>query len=53
MGQAYYLGMAELDHDLSGYLKAVTWYEGVTLADLVRVTNRYLKNLPMATVVVD
>ena len=53
MGQAYYLAMAELDHDLPGYLKAVTRYDDVTLDDLVRVSSRYLATLPLVTVVVD
>ena len=53
MGQAYYLGMAELDHDLAGYLEATTRYDKVTLQDLVRVAGRYLANLPLVTVVVD
>ncbi len=53
MGQAYYLGMAELDHDLPGYLSATTRYDKVTLQDLARVARRYLATMPLVTVVVD
>ncbi len=53
MGQAYYLGLAELDHDLEGYLKATTRYDAVTLQDLVRVARNYLGAMSLVTVVVD
>jgi zinc protease len=53
MGQAYYLAMAELEHDLPGYLGAMTAYDGVTLADLQTVTGKYLKTMPLIEVVVD
>ncbi len=53
MGQAYYLGMAELDHNLKSYLEATTRYDNVTQADLVRVTGKYLAKMPLVTVVVD
>jgi zinc protease len=53
MGQAYYLAMAELDHDLSGYLGALTAYDSLTLADLQAATAKYLKNMSVVEVVVD
>ena len=53
MGQAYYLAMAELDGDLAGYLEAVARMQGVTLADLQRVTARYVAPAPLVEVVVD
>ena len=53
MGQAYYLAMAELDHDLAGYLGALTAYDEVSLADLQRVSTQYLKTMPLVEIVVD
>jgi zinc protease len=53
IGRAYYLGMAELEHDLAGYENAVKAYDQVTLADLQRVAAAYLKDFPLVTVVVD
>jgi predicted Zn-dependent peptidase len=53
MGQAYYLAMAELEHDIQGYLEALTVYDAVTLDDLQSVTARYLKTMPLVQVVVD
>jgi predicted Zn-dependent peptidase len=53
MGQAYYLAMAELDHDLAGYLNGLQAYDSVTLADLQRVAPRYLKAMPLVEVTVD
>jgi predicted Zn-dependent peptidase len=53
MGQAYYLAMAELDHDLGSYLSALTSYDGLTLADLQDAWARYLQPLVMVEVVVD
>ncbi|MGD9546100.1 MAG: M16 family metallopeptidase [Candidatus Krumholzibacteriia bacterium] len=53
MGQAYYLAMAELEGDIQGYLQALTRYEDVALGDLRRVSDLYLKTMPLVTVVVD
>lgn len=53
MGQAYYLAMAELDHDLGGYLGALTAYDGLQLADLQAASAKYLNNLTLIEVVVD
>ena len=53
MGQAYYLAMAELEGDIPGYLQALNRYEDVTLGDLRRVSDRYLKTMTLVTVVVD
>ena len=53
MGQAYYLAMAELEHDLAGYLGALTAYDGLELSDLNRVARKYLQNMPLVEVVVD
>ena len=53
MGQAYYLAMAELDGDLGGYLRALTVYDGLTVADLAAAWNRYLAGQPLVQVVVD
>ena len=53
IGQAYYLGMAELDGDLQGYREAGTRLDAVALADLQAAAVRYLKNMPLVTVVVD
>ena len=53
MGQAYYLAMAELDNDISGYLEALTAYDGLTVGDLQTAAARYLDNLPLVEVVVD
>ncbi len=53
IGRAYYLAMAELEHDLPGYENAVKAYDAVTLADLQRVAAAYLKDLPLVTVVVN
>jgi zinc protease len=53
IGRAYYLAMAELDNDLAAYANAVKAYDQVTLADLQRVAQSYLKDLPLVTVVVN
>jgi zinc protease len=53
MGQAYYLAMAELDHDLAGYLNGLHAYDELTLADLQRVATQYLKAMPLVEVKVD
>jgi hypothetical protein len=53
MGQAYYLAMAELDHDLGSYLEALSVYDSLTLVDLQQAWTRYLKTLPLVTVMVD
>ena len=53
MGQAYYLAMAELNHDLPGYLGALAVYDQVTLDDLQLVTDKYFKTMPLVEVVVD
>ncbi len=53
MGQAYYLAMAELDHDLGSYLEALSVYDDLTLVDLRQAWTRYLKTLPLVTVMVD
>jgi predicted Zn-dependent peptidase len=53
IGRAYYLAMAELEHDLAGYAQAVSAYDKVTLTDLQRVASSYLKDLPLVTVVVN
>ena len=45
--------MAELDHDLAGYLGALTAYDEVSLADLQRVSTQYLKTMPLVEIVVD
>ena len=53
MGRAYYLAMAELDNDISIYLTALTAYDGITLADLQRVSGRYLTGINLVEVVAD
>ncbi|HPF34273.1 MAG TPA: pitrilysin family protein [Candidatus Krumholzibacteria bacterium] len=53
IAQAYYLSMAELDGRVGDYLDPFGAAQAVTLADLVRVGRTYLKDLPLATVVVD
>ena len=53
MGQAYYLAMAELDHDIEGYLNGLDAYDAVKLADLQRVSGQYLKTMPLVEVVVN
>ncbi len=53
MGQAYYLAMAELDNDIPGYLNGLAAYDDLELADLQRVTETYLKTMPMVEVVVN
>jgi zinc protease len=53
MGQAYYLAMAELDHDIPAYLNGLTTYDDLVLGDLQRVTEVYLKTMPLVAVVVN
>lgn len=53
MGMAYYLAMAELGGDIDDYLNAMTMYDGISLADLVMVGQKYLKTMPLVEVVVD
>lgn len=53
IAQAYYLAMAELGGDVSGYLDPFTAADAVTLQDLVRVGRAYLADRPLVTVVVD
>ncbi len=53
MGQAYYLAMAELEHDIPGYLTALTAYDDLQLDDLQRVAGQYLKTMNLVEVVVD
>jgi len=53
IGQAYYLGMAELDNDIAGYLNGLTAYDSLQLSDLQRVAGQYLKTLPLVEVVVN
>ena len=45
--------MAELDGDLGRYLQAMTRYDQLTLADLQTVAAKYLRGMPLVTVVVD
>jgi zinc protease len=53
MGQAYYLAMAELEHDIPGYLGALAAYDDLELTDLQRVFSTYLQGLALVEVVVD
>jgi len=53
IAQAYYLAVAELEGNVSGYLDPFSAADAVTLDDLVRVGRAYLAGLPLVTVVVD
>jgi len=53
IAQAYALGMADLDGNLSNYLDVYARYDAVTLQDLVRVGNAYFSGRSYVTVVVD
>jgi zinc protease len=53
MGQAYYMTMAELDGDVTRYMRMLSGYDEITLADLQRAGQRYLTGMPLVTVVVD
>ncbi len=51
ISRAYHLAMAELEGDLSQYLRAARVYEGITLSDLQRAAD-FFSELPLVTVVV-
>ncbi len=53
ISQAYYLAMAELDGDVTRFMRMLSGYDELTLADLQRVGAEYLAGLPLVTVVVD
>lgn len=53
MGQAYYLAMAELNHDIDGYLQAMSAYDHLQLVDLQRVAQTYLTTMKLVEVTVD
>jgi predicted Zn-dependent peptidase len=53
ISRAYQLAMAELDGDVTEYLRAVGAYDAVTLFDLQRVEALFFSELPLIMVVVD
>lgn len=53
ISQAYYLAMHELDGNLPGYHRMLTAFDTVTLTDLRRAGEKYLRSLQLVTVVVE